>query len=193
MGFTSCGSRAQAQWLWRTGLVVLWHVGSSTIRDWTHVSYIGRWILCHWATREALKFYCKCIIFSDHLKLLLLMTLTVFSFLLIIGALPAKFMYLCVLSLLNLWTVMKALWLPVVSCSSVLKPLLCRVRLLGKDFPGRTVDKTLPVNAGDMGNPWSGKILHAAEQLSLCTTTTELVLCNERSHHNEKPGHHDEE
>ena len=80
-----------------------------------------------------------------------------------------------------------------VSCSSVLKPLLCRVRLLGEDFPGRTVDKTLPVNAGDMGNPWSGKILHAAEQLSLCTMTTELVLGHERSQHNEKPGHHDEE
>ena len=27
--------------------------GSSWPRDWTHVSYIGRWILYHWATREA--------------------------------------------------------------------------------------------------------------------------------------------
>ena len=27
--------------------------GYSQPRDWTHVSYIGRWILYHWATREA--------------------------------------------------------------------------------------------------------------------------------------------
>ena len=26
------------------------HVGSSWTRDWTHVSCIGRWVLCHWAT-----------------------------------------------------------------------------------------------------------------------------------------------
>ena len=49
------------------------------------------------------------------------------------------------------------------------------------------------------------KIPHAAEQLSPCATTTEpmpqllkptrleLVLCNKRSHHNEKPTHHNEE
>ncbi|CAN0497634.1 unnamed protein product [Rangifer tarandus platyrhynchus] len=41
------------------------------------------------------------------------------------------------------------------------------VRLLGKDFPGRTVDKALPANAGHTGRPWSGKTPHAAEQLSL--------------------------
>ena len=28
--------------------------GSSRLRDWTQVSCIGRWILYHWATREAL-------------------------------------------------------------------------------------------------------------------------------------------
>ena len=35
-----------------------------------------------------------------------------------------------------------------------------------------------PANAGDMGSfdPWSGKIPHAAEQLSLCATTAEPVL-----------------
>ena len=38
---------------WHTGLVALWHVGSSQIRDQTHVSCIGRWILYHGATREA--------------------------------------------------------------------------------------------------------------------------------------------
>ena len=53
--------------LWSTGSIVvahtgstkLWHLvapqhmGSSQIRDRTHVSCIGRWILYHWATREA--------------------------------------------------------------------------------------------------------------------------------------------
>ena len=62
--------------------------------------------------------------------------------------------------------------------------------------------------------PWSGKIPHATEQLSPCATTTELcavepashnygahvpqllnptclepVLCNKRSHRNERPAH----
>ena len=36
------GSRAQHQKLWRTGLIALQHVGSSQIRDQTHVSCIGR-------------------------------------------------------------------------------------------------------------------------------------------------------
>ena len=34
-----------------------------------------------------------------------------------------------------------------------------------------------PANAGGHGfDPWSGKIPHAAEQLSLCATTAEPVL-----------------
>ena len=37
------------------GLVALWHVGSSWPRDWTCASCIGRWILDHWVTREALE------------------------------------------------------------------------------------------------------------------------------------------
>ena len=41
------------QQLWCTGLVVSQHVGSSRIRDRNRVSFIGRWILYHWATREA--------------------------------------------------------------------------------------------------------------------------------------------
>ena len=63
-GFSSCdmraqqlwlpGSRARAQKLWPTGLVALLHVRSSWIRDWTCISWIGSWILYHWATREAL-------------------------------------------------------------------------------------------------------------------------------------------
>ena len=48
------------------------------------------------------------------------------------------------------------------------------------------------------GKPWSGKILHAAEQLSPCASTTEPVrleprLRNKRSHRNEMPGCHNEE
>ena len=37
--------------------------------------------------------------------------------------------------------------------------------------------KNLPANAGENGfEPWSGKIPHAAEQLSSCATITEPVL-----------------
>ena len=43
-------------------------------------------------------------------------------------------------------------------------------------FPGGSVVKNPPANAGDMGlNPGLG-IQHAAEQLGPCTTTTEPVL-----------------
>ena len=62
-GFSSCGmqaqqlwlmvSRAQAQQLWRTGLVALQHAVSSQTRAQTCVPCIGRWILNHCATREA--------------------------------------------------------------------------------------------------------------------------------------------
>ena len=45
------------------------------------------------------------------------------------------------------------------------------------DFPGGAMDKNLPANAGDCGfNPWSGKILHAAEQLSPCSKITEPTI-----------------
>ena len=63
-GFSSCstqaqqlwltGSRAQAQQLWHTSLVAPQHVGSSRTRARTHVPCIGRWILNHCTTREAL-------------------------------------------------------------------------------------------------------------------------------------------
>ena len=44
-------------------------------------------------------------------------------------------------------------------------------------FPGGTVVKNPPANAGDYGfEPWSGRIPHAAEQLSPCTPTTEPAL-----------------
>ena len=53
--------------------------------------------------------------------------------------------------------------------------------------------KNPPAKAGDGFEPWSRKILHAAEQLSPCAKTTEPcrlepVLHNKRSHCNEKPG-----
>ena len=47
------GSQAQAWQLWPMGLVALWYVGSSQIRDQTHVFCVGKWILYRWATREA--------------------------------------------------------------------------------------------------------------------------------------------
>ena len=63
VGFSSCamwaqqlwlmGSRAQAQQLWHTGLVVPRHVGSSRTRARTRVPCIGRQILNHCATRGA--------------------------------------------------------------------------------------------------------------------------------------------
>ena len=48
------------------------------------------------------------------------------------------------------------------------------------DFPGGPVVKNLLSNAGDAGLiPGGGtKIPHAAGQLSLCATTTELLRCN---------------
>ena len=42
-GFRHCGA-------WALG--ALWHVGSLRTRNRTHVSWIGRCILYHWATRE---------------------------------------------------------------------------------------------------------------------------------------------
>ena len=63
-GFSSCGmwaqelwhsgSRMQAQQLWCKGLVAPQHVGSSQTRARTRVPCIGRWILNHCTTREAL-------------------------------------------------------------------------------------------------------------------------------------------
>ena len=63
-GFSSCGawaqqlwltgSRVQAQQLWRTRLLAPWHVGSSRTRIQACVPCIGRWILNHCTTREAL-------------------------------------------------------------------------------------------------------------------------------------------
>ena len=56
-GLSCCGAQApdaQAQQLWLTGLVALQHVGSSQTGARTRVPCIGRQILNHCATREAL-------------------------------------------------------------------------------------------------------------------------------------------
>ena len=53
------GSRAQAKELWCKGLAAPQHVGSSQIRDRTHVSCISRRILYNRVTREAPYFLCN--------------------------------------------------------------------------------------------------------------------------------------
>ena len=45
------GSSAQARSLWHIGWFAPWHVESSWIGYWTHVSCIGRQILNPWTTR----------------------------------------------------------------------------------------------------------------------------------------------
>ena len=59
-GLSCCGAQApdaQAQQLWLTGLVAPRHVGSSQTRARTRVPCIGRQVLNHCATREALIIY----------------------------------------------------------------------------------------------------------------------------------------
>ena len=51
----SMGSKAWVQWLWHTGLLTPQHVESSQTRRRIHDSWIGRWILNHWTTREVQK------------------------------------------------------------------------------------------------------------------------------------------
>ena len=63
-GVSSCGTRAQQLWLvgsrvqaqqlWHTGLVAPRHVGSSRTRARTRVPCVGRQVLNHCTTREAL-------------------------------------------------------------------------------------------------------------------------------------------
>ena len=62
-------------------------------------------------------------------------------------------------------------------CTSRTCTLPLCVSFLFVDFPGGPVVKNLPANVGDHGfSPWSGKISHAAGQLSLCATRTEPTL-----------------
>ena len=79
-------------------------------------------------------------------------------------------------------------------------------RKMFRGFPGGTVVKNPPANAGDTGSspgpggshmPRSNEA-HAPQLLSLHATTTEPaclqpVLCSRRSHRNEKPMHCNEE
>ena len=52
------------------------------------------------------------------------------------------------------------------------------MNLFNRGFPGGSVVKNLPANAGDTGSilGLGSKILHAMGQLSLCTTVTEPKL-----------------
>ena len=54
-GLGSCGLWARQ--LWCSGLVARGQVGSFWNRDQTRVPCTGRWILNHWATREAAGFF----------------------------------------------------------------------------------------------------------------------------------------
>ena len=58
-----------------------------------------------------------------------------------------------------------------------LTPYCWSFKSVVSDFLGGAVVKNPPANAGGHGfEPWSGKIPHAAEQLSACATTTEPAL-----------------
>ena len=62
-GLSCCRAQApdaQAQQLWLTGVVAPRHVGSSQTRSRTRVPCIGRQILNHCTTREALLYVFKC-------------------------------------------------------------------------------------------------------------------------------------
>ena len=57
------GFSCRRAWWWYSGLVASWHVGSSHIRDWTHVPCIARQILNHWTTWEVLFLFLSVAIF----------------------------------------------------------------------------------------------------------------------------------
>ena len=68
---------------------------------------------------------------------------------------------------------------------------------LGASLVAQWLRIRLPMQ-GHGFEPWSGRIPHAAEQLSPCTTTTEPahlepVLRNKRGRDSERPAHRDEE
>ena len=43
----------------REWVVISFAKGSSQSQDWAHVSFIGRWVLYHWATSEVFTSYCS--------------------------------------------------------------------------------------------------------------------------------------
>ena len=65
-------------------------------------------------------------------------------------------------------------------CHKLISKNLLLERLRSWDFPGGPVVKNPPYNAGDVGSipGQRTKIPHAAGQLSLHTTTTELACLN---------------
>ena len=72
-----------------------------------------------------------------------------------------------------------------------------KLKVLLGDFPGGPVVKNLPANAGDMGlTPGPrrsymsyGNETHVPQLLKL---HLEPMLCSKRSHHSEKPTHHNQ-
>ena len=76
-GLRTCPSRALDHRL--SPRLAPWHVGSSWIRDETHVSGIGRWILYHWATRAALCCFLISVSFTSALLVLSFYWLCSFS------------------------------------------------------------------------------------------------------------------
>ena len=67
------------------------------------------------------------------------------------------------------------------------------------DFPGDSLVKNLPANAGDVGSSSALRRFHmlrgekACGQQLLCQSALKFVLCNKRSHCSEKPVHCKEE
>jgi len=61
----------------------------------------------------------------------------------------------------------------------MLKHTFFHIKKISEGFPGGSVVKNQPANAGDTGSiPDLGRFPHATGQLSPCTTATEPVLCN---------------
>ena len=62
------------------------------------------------------------------------------------------------------------------------------IKKIAQDFPGGSVVKNLPANAGDTGSsPGPGRSHMPVEQLSLCATTTEARVPRARAPQQEKP------
>ena len=73
--------------------------------------------------------------------------------------------------MMNVFIILIGLWFHIVCRQTYVK--IYQIR----DFPGGTVVKNPPTNAGGHRfDPWAGKIPHAEEQLSPCATTTEPAL-----------------
>ena len=60
-------------------------------------------------------------------------------------------------------------------CGALCFPVMT-IKMSPWDFPGDPVLRNLPANARHGFDPWSGKIPHATEQVSLCATTAKPSL-----------------